>query len=324
MYYVDLNRNVEKEFYDGIWTFISIASTTSFSSELDWIEPGSQSGERPIDLAIHRGQSISLGIDNEDVYSQREKLVDDIIIRNILSNKSKKYITELSMDGYSDYEFASMHNEISFKKSILEKYIRRFINSIYSSSLGDCYLIISEAEIEIISDICQSIIDGKIQTDLPFPNLTGKLIDPNNFAHGILNFSPVDLWSIQRIREDKEIRKYASRIHDILADTPPDKSDHRLTDELIKAHTQTNLTKKINKVFEIGSWVVKPLQYVPVAGQIVTVANDISDIAKKGINKKSQDHKWHLIGVRMKQISIEDYLQRLSNNEYPALLKYRS
>ena len=92
---------------------------------------------------------------------------------------------------------------------------------------------------------------------------------------------------------------------------------------LIDAYYRSEAGRKAKTVFEIGTWVVKPLHYLPGVDTIVSIAEDIKDVAQKAAESKLKQTEWFLIGVRMQELAIRDYLDRLSNNRHPALRKYR-
>jgi hypothetical protein len=80
-----------------------------------------------------------------------------------------------------------------------------------------------------------------------------------------------------------------------------------------EAYERPEKKRKIEKGFEIASWVVKPLHNVPLVGEGLSLAEDLKDVAVKWMDKKITDAEWYLIGSRMTDIAIRDYLKRKSN-----------
>jgi hypothetical protein len=62
---------------------------------------------------------------------------------------------------------------------------------------------------------------------------------------------------------------------------------------------------------------------VPIVGEVLSVAEDVKDVAQKAVEIKLKREEWFLAGVRMQQLAIEEYLARLSNNRHPAIRRYR-
>jgi hypothetical protein len=60
-------------------------------------------------------------------------------------------------------------------------------------------------------------------------------------------------------------------------------------------------------------WVVKPLHYVPVVGEVIGAIEDIKDVGVKWLHRKVSEQEWYLLGARMTNIAIKDYLDRKGN-----------
>jgi hypothetical protein len=191
------------------------------------------------------------------------------------------------------------------------------MNQLYSSNSLSSFLVIAEPDIRIISEIANGLASGRVNTLLPFPDLRGKLLDPNLFANAILNFSPKDLQSIAAVRKDKLVRRYAGVIQSELAKHPADVQNDTLNEALIESYRKSETDRRTAKLFEIGTWVVKPLHYIPIAGEILTAAEDVKDVVQSLSKAKETRDEWYMIGVRMHEVSVKDYMMRISNR-YPA------
>lgn len=320
-YYMDLNRIVDRAFSDGVGTFVALAGETIISSELDWKEPGDQ-----IQLGVHRSRTWDRGSE-EDMrhYAGLKSLKEQICNDGVLSKKSLEYITSLDLHSYPENVIESWNKDIAASRSsVLSCYINRLLNQIYTNFNSDkSYILISDQEIEILCDISSAIYSGNIKTDLPFPDLKNRLLNPESFAHGILNFSPKDILSVEHVRANDEVQQYSKKIQAILQQASLSPDDPAITDALIDAYYRTEAGRKVKTIFEVGTWVVKPLHYVPVVGEILSVAEDVKDVLNKSVDRKLKQYEWCFMGVRMQEIAIKDYLMRLSNNRHPTLLRVR-
>lgn len=325
-YYMDLNRKVDRSFVDGIGTFIALTEETVVPWELDWADPSQADDNKRIELGVRRSARRDRD-DKEDTrqYHELNALNEQICKSDILSRRSLEYITSLDLTTYPEQVIKNWSKNIRQNKlDILSAYVRRLLHQIYTApSIASSYLLIAEPDIQILGEIGNAVVEGELTTNLPFPDLRNRLLDPDAFAHGVLNFSPKDARAIEHVRAEGEVQRYAKRIRDLLDQAPAGPDDPGITDALIDAYYRTAAGRKAKTIFEIGTWVVKPLHYLPVVGEVLSVAEDIKDAAQKVAEIKLKQEEWFLIGVRMQQLAIEKYLSRLSNNRHPALRQYR-
>jgi hypothetical protein len=325
-YYMDLNRLVDRSFVDGVGTFVALTEETVVPWELDWVNLNQVADERRIELGVHRSARRDRN-DEEDNrrYDELRALNEQICKSHILSRRSLEYITSLDLAPYPEEVIKDWRKNIRKRRSeILSAYLRRLLNQIYTAGdIASSYLLIAEPDIQVLAAIGNALVERKLTTNLPFPDLRNRLLDPDTFAHGVLNFSPKDVRAVEHVRADHEVQQYANRIQGLLDQAPAGPDDPGITDALIDAYYRTKAGQKAKTVFEIATWVVKPLHYVPVAGEVLSVAEDIKDVAQKAAEIKLKREEWFLIGVRMQRLAIEQYLSRLSNNRHPALREYR-
>jgi hypothetical protein len=321
-YYMDLNRLVGRDFIDGVGTFIALSEQTIVPWELDWSE---KNEGIPVGLNIQRSLSPNRDEEYNRHYDELEKLIKQISSSNILSSSSFEYITSLDLHGYSKEIIDSWNTDPDGNRSnLLRSYLRRLLHQIYTTpNFTQSYILMAEPDIQVLAEIGEGILSKRIETNIPFPNLQNRLLEPNSFAHGVLNFSPRDLQSIDYVRNNKEIRQYSEKIRSILDNAPAGPEDPAIIDALIDAHYRTEAGRKAKTVFEIGTWIVKPLHYLPVIGEVLSVAEDLKDVAQKVAEIEAKKHEWCFIGVRMHTLAIEEYLKRLSDNMHPALRQYR-
>jgi len=310
-YYVDLNRITDKRFFDGAGTFMSIANETYVPLWLDWNFPYEASATLASGLSLKRTPSDR--DENEIVYREIDKIAKQVISKRVLSRKSLAYIRTLDLSSYEEDEIATVKSEL---RDVTNAYLRRLLVQVYMSFIMGSYLLICENDVRIVADIGTSLVTNRIATPLPFPDLTGKLLNPDLFANGILNFSPIDLNSLVAVREDKIVQKYAASVREELKLQPDDAQNDSLNNALIATYRASKASGRFTRVLEIGTWVVKPLHYVPIAGEILTLVEDVKDAVQKGAELLNEHKSWHMIGVRMHEVSVIDYLNRISN-KYP-------
>ena len=80
-----------------------------------------------------------------------------------------------------------------------------------------------------------------------------------------------------------------------------------------EAHDQAEAGRRAEKVFEVASWCVKPLHYVPGIGEALTLAEDVKDLVTKWVGREADSKEWYLLGAKMMDIAVNDYLDRKDN-----------
>lgn len=304
-YYMDLNRNTNKIYRDGASTFAALAEAVRIPWELDWNE-----GEIAKNCGVVRTARTKEDRDWQVQYHIIDDFIEEIIKENVLSSKSILHITNLDMSGYSD-EVASMlllKNQSDYSK-LIEMYLRRLLHQIYAAHGSGVYLLVAEPELQIIVDLGKFLATGRFQHKIPFPDMRDHLIDTETLLGGVLAFSPYDIFSLEAVRANPEVRQYAQHVIENLKEG--DVSE--FTRAAVEAYRHTEAGKSVDRIFEILSWVVKPLHYIPAVGQIMTVVEDVKDAGNEVTKWKTRYSDWHMIGVRMQTISAEEYFKRQSN-----------
>ena len=300
-YYMDLNRRTDKVYRDGASTFIALAEGVAVPWELDW-DGRDLAGKYGIAKTTYAKEDPELQQQHDAI----EEFIVDVIKKEALSARSVSHITGLDLSGY-DEEIA--------RKFVLTKpsaYLRRLLHQIYAAQGQQTYLLVAEPEVQIIADLGQFLVSGHFPREIPFPDLRGKLIDTETLLDGVLAFSPHDISSLEAVRRNPEVQQYARRISDELKCGKA--SD--LTRATVEAYRNTEAGKRTDRVFEVLTWVAKPLHYIPGLDAAMTVAEDVKDAVNQAARWKKRYSDWHLIGVKMQTISTEDFFQKLSNR-YP-------
>jgi hypothetical protein len=304
-YYLDLNRNTDRIYRDGAATFAALAESVSIPWELDWNESNIAK-----ECGIAKTPRMKEDLDWQVQYEIISKLIDGIMKDHVLSYRSLLEITSLDFRGYSD-DVVSEYGNLSEKNKneITKNYLRRLLHQVYAANSDGCYLVISEVELEILNEIAKFLTGGDFHYNIPFPDLSNKIIDPEELADGILTFSPKDVLSLRAVRDDSDIQKYAERVRKEIGKV----STSGLTQAAVEAYRKTEIRKRSEHTMEIVSWVVKPLHYIPGIDAALTIGEDVKDLALKAIRWKEKCEDWHIIGVKMQQIANDDFIRRVGN-----------
>ena len=184
------------------------------------------------------------------------------------------------------------------------------------SALDVCltlFVVVAEEDIQIIKEIGEFVVKHQLPTPVDIPDLTGMLIEPETFCDGLLNFCPRDIYSVAAVRSDSTIREYGQKVSSLLGSSPSIEREQGLLSAMVEAYEKGERRVRSDKAFEVASLLVKPLHYVPVLGEVLSVVEDAKDLGLKWMNRNSLSEEWHLVGVRMADIALKDYLNRKAN-----------
>jgi hypothetical protein len=103
LYYMDLNRSVDRSFVDGVGTFVALSEETVVPRNLDWVDLNQVTDDQRIELGVHRAARRHRN-DEEDNrrYDELRALNEQICKSHILSRKSLEYITSLDLATYPE------------------------------------------------------------------------------------------------------------------------------------------------------------------------------------------------------------------------------
>jgi hypothetical protein len=310
-YYIGLNRYVRKEYFERAGTFIALADNV-FVPEVDW---NFCYGKEYHGSLANTDLGISLCAPRLHEWDEETRTFARIILNNHgLTSESLNYISEIVLKEYSKEfreEFSLTGNEIEIV--ISEHYLCRLFLQLNSCALSKSFLVLSEDDIKLLQDICGFIRNTKIASPFELPDVEGRLIDPDLFCDGLLNFSPKDILSIGAVRADKEVRRYGKVISRLFVEAPSLDRERKVFQAMKEAHARSENGRRAEKLFETMSWIAKPFHYVPGLDATMTALEDAKDLGMKWLNRKVEDKEWYLIGVRMQEVAVEEYIRRKSN-----------
>jgi hypothetical protein len=175
-------------------------------------------------------------------------------------------------------------------------------------------LVLGEEERAILTELCDFVAKTKIPAPIDLPNLLSTTtIDAENFAGGLLNFSPPDALAVAAVRADAGISKYAAKVREFISVDSSLEAQRNLVHAMREALDKHEAAARVQNIFEVVTWTAKPLNYIPGVGNLLSLGTDVVDIAKKWIERKQGDGNWFLLGAKMTDISIKDYLRRTGN-----------
>jgi len=172
---------------------------------------------------------------------------------------------------------------------------------------------LDEGDILLCSDIRDFLLAEKPKIGFQFPDIDYKVIMGQNFAGGMLNFSPYDMLSNVAIRADKHIKKYADTVRSYVQNASSEAAERHLIEGMKETYKDTKTERKIENVYEFLSLAVKPIHYLPIAGNILAAVEDASDVAMRRMDGDKADREWYLLASKATAVSIEDYLRRKEN-----------
>lgn len=306
-YYAGLNRMVPKSYSDRCGTFIALSEKTLVPI-IDWGDP--QSGEvGELDLGVEIAKASSREWD-ENV----RKFVAIILRSEALSASSTAYISVLSISHYDEKSQAHIKSKwAEYSESVAIHYLMRLFLQLSTARETGSFVVVAEEDIQIIREIGEFVIKHQLPAPVDIPDLTGMLIEPETFCDGLLNFSPPDIYSVAAVRSDATIREYGNKVSSLLGSPPSIAREQDLLSAMVEAYEKGERRTRADKAFEVATWLVKPLHYVPVISEVLSVVEDAKDVGLKWMNRKVLTDEWHLVGVRMTDIAIKDYLNRKAN-----------
>jgi hypothetical protein len=310
-YYVGLNRKVDHSYFERCGTFISIADSIKVPG-IDWNFAYSAEQQGPL-------RDLDLGIKNTPAGGREwnddtRAFVKVILSTPALSKDSLNYISALKFSHYDPEDRQQLEADLErLTSKVADHYLNRLFLQVKAARESGALLVMSEEDIQILHEVGRYMSSNRSPTPFDLPDLTGKVIEPNSFCSGLLNFCPRDIMSVGAVKADPGVREYASKIGSLLSTASSDRTQDQMLTAMIHAFEKSEAGSKAEKVFEVTSWLVKPLHYVPVVGEILGAVEDIKDVGIKWLRRERANQDWCLLGVRMADIAIKDYLRRKGN-----------
>ncbi|MBR0681599.1 hypothetical protein GXW74_13970 [Roseomonas eburnea] len=309
-YYVCLNRKLPKAYFDRTATFVALANETLVPS-IDWGfsgsgEPGALSG-------------LALGLVHTD-WGGREwddgaDLLSRFLLRSgQLSPASTDNLRYLDLSQFDAEARAQIEEHLdACKEGISHHFLCRLFLQIRAAQEGGAFLVLAEDDLALLQDVVRVLEAQRVPLPFDLPQLRGQVLQGDDFAAGLLNFAPPDAESLMAIRRDKAVNRYAARVREAIAAAHAEEGQVALLRAMQESHRSAASAERVEDAFEVAGWVAKPLHYVPVLGEALSIVEDLKDVAGKWIERRREDKEWYLLAARMTDVAVRDYLARKGN-----------
>jgi hypothetical protein len=148
---------------------------------------------------------------------------------------------------------------------------------------------------------------------IDLPDLRSFALIDDGIAGALLNFAPADAEALRAVRADPAVRKYAADVRRALAQPSSPANQLGYVNAMRVAQQKSEIVGGVQSVFEVITWACKPLQYLPVVGELVSVAQDAVGALQGWLGRKKSNLEWYLISARMTEVATKDYLRRFDN-----------
>ncbi|OBQ67806.1 hypothetical protein [Mesorhizobium erdmanii] len=310
-YYLGLNRKSDPIYFERSATFLAIADQTLMPAA-DW--SGAADHERLSARALGLKTQVSVYKEWDKEAKEASDYASLLLDKRILTNNTIRYISYLDLSDLADEDRAQIEIDIkNIERLVSEFYLSRLFMQLRLAGDQKVYLVLDENDIKLLSEISAFIRGGGTPPAFAFPDLDAQVILGSKFAGGLFNFAPPDAESVAAVRADPVIQKYARKVRLHLGEQASLESEKALVEAMRQSNDVVQKERKAAKVFEVVSWVAKPLHYIPMVDAFMSVAEDIKDVADKLLERDTENREWHLLASRATQVSIEEYLQRRQN-----------
>lgn len=298
-YYISLNRNVPSAVQSRCDTFLTIADAISIPT-VDW-NPAYGN-----DKLLNFVQAVEVEGDRDVL-----PLAKVLIANHAFSPETYKAISRV--DTSSAKRKTGKESAVALRRAAAQMYVERLLLQARLAGASHNTLALTATEIDVLVEIGEFILLHNVPTPFEIPDLTTNSV-VNADTLGILaDFTAIDLAQLNAVRNDSIIRDYAVEVTRALSSTSIKNTERDLINAMRQARKDKRFVSRYDTGFEVFSIATKPLQYIPAISTGITIANDIVSVFRKWLDRKSAHVDWHLIGARMQEIKIEEYLSRKHN-----------
>lgn len=310
-YYMSLYRYTPRSYFDRCATFVAIAENT-YLPQVDWT--ARQGG---VDRGFTEEQFglLSTKAGGGEWDRDLEKFAALAIVNGAFSEFSLNAMCNVLGPQTKDIRPNLVRvDPVGEVDGFARHHLCRLLLQVRAAAELRSFLVLGDEERAILSDLCNFVIRTKIPIPLDLPDLRSvNIIDGENFAGGLFNFSPPDALAVAAVRGDSDISKYAAKVRELLAVESSLETQRNLVHAMREALNTSEAARRADKIFEVVSWTAKPLHYIPGVGEILSLGEDLLEVGKKWIERKQSTKEWFLLGAKMSDVSIKDYLKRTGN-----------
>lgn len=307
-YYVALNRFVDPHSLGCADTFLAISGVTLVPSA-DWNMPyGEEYGSFKVaDFGIRDSRPAEDG----DIRKFGRLLLQN----GALSPASLARAGRLSFEHYPHELRAEMEKERrSYEEVARELYLFRLLSQIETAHREQAKLVMPEPDIAVLKDVLTFVTETLCPSPMDLPDVTAIDLLRYDPIGALIRFDAMGATELLAVRKDRIVAAYSERVSEILSTNRGEEAERRLLQAMHSAYQQRQGDLKATRAYEIGGWLLRPLHYVPVLSQGLTFAEDIRDLLLAWVKRRQKNRNaWYLIGTRMKEVSIEEYLKSKHN-----------
>lgn len=232
-----------------------------------------------------------------------------ILLKNrAFTRKTHSLIAKVDVSKATDREI-----ERSWRKTAAEMYVERLLSQAKLAGKENATMVLTEVEVAVFREMGIFLKKSRMPTPFEIPDLIDcKMI--NGEAIGVISsFVAKDINQVLAARNDRIIQEYSEEVWCALDIANVNNTEEVLISALRTAKNNSDFIKKYDRGFKIFSWVTKPLSYVPVLSQGATMVNDAISLFRKWTERKSSHVSWHLLGARLQEVAINEFLSRKDN-----------
>lgn len=292
-YYASLFRHTDPSWFDRAATLVTIAEETLFGP-IDWGIPSVS--ERGFGVAHQSYEDEEL---QANLVSGSDILAKAALDAGELSNES---LGVLGRGGTEPNTPRTFEDERSYQ----EQQLREMIQAVVLASDGKAYLAIGDDEERILSELANFVAGSDLELPFAFPDMTQvQFVTDETLPPALVNYSPPDPSSIPATRQDRLVRRYSAAVALALEQGDIFERKRRLIGAMREAARDESRFKGTEKVLEISTAIIGA---VPVPGAKLVVG----EVARR-VKAHRENASWHLIRVRMSEVSLREYLGRSDN-----------
>ena len=307
-YYISLYRQSGKRHSDRFATFAAISSKILLPV-VDWNVRGHRQAPAPSEWGVFESGCL---FNEWDV--DVEIFVGLLLARRVFSHKVYAALKDVGVHDNASDNRRKLEHGLGTVNGFAFHHLCRLIQQIRVASDLGVHLVLGDEERGAIREIGEIAYHEKLPLPTELPDLRNlETIDGGNLAGGLLNFSPPDPKSIIAVRKDKEVQRYAKAIEPYLVVPSGLHSQRGMVNAMRKALERSEDARKVQTVFEISSWVGHALHYIPVVGHFFGGIQALTEIGQKWATRDQKRQEWFLLGPKMSEISIRDYIRRTGN-----------
>jgi hypothetical protein len=308
-YYAGLFRRTSKSYFDRCATFIAISDKIVLP-EVDWTIPPRTTGITPVQFGITQTRA---GGNEWDVDAQALSAL--ALSNNAFRPETLQVLTSVASLNLPPRPYTRPPGfGLPHVDGFAHHHLCRLLLQIRASVETKSFLILGDEDRQILTELVQFVVEHQLPTPFDLPDLSRmKVVDGESLAGGLFNFSPPDALSVIAVRADPTIAQYAAQVRSALVTENSFTSQRDLVMAMRAALEKSEISERVHTIFEVDSWICKALHFVPVVGVFFAISDVLLELADKWMRRKDRSDEWFMLGPRMADISLKDYLRRMDN-----------